>query len=552
MNESEKERLLRNLDAIATNSPVLSTRLRWPVELTHLSFDNDSNPIYLHHSSWLQFKASADQIETDLQETGLHVFLFGAGFGEYLHYIFNTFDDITVTVWERDPALIRFILMHHDFSAQLTDGSLTFILGVDLFLKFKTLDMSHIVYHPFFSKIYYLERNFIESGNTLNIAALALGGLFVDDLAHSLKENGFLVWPLDLQKWSKEELHYSLAAINPKLLAAINYTNGTAEFCENLQLPFFCWEIDPNMDCDLKIDSNTEFSHICTYRKKNVSQYEQAGFKNVTHLPLASNTQKRKPYNDIENDKALYQAPVAFVGRSMVPETQLYRQKFVELYCIFKKDNDSAEAECENLVQDILDRQLEDGSRFIVPQLFNTHFSDFRQFLLSKNVQVDPEKIISQIAAAERRLLYVASLGELGLHVWGDNDWDRVQQYGVQYRGFAGHHYELNKIYSSAAINIDINRIYQLDIVTMRVFDVLACGGFLIAEYSEELDELFNIGQELESYKTLAELSDKIRYYAENPQSREKIAANGLKAVREKHTFQDRVGKILKSFNLED
>ena len=33
----------------------------------------------------------------------------------------------------------------------------------------------------------------------------------------------------------------------------------------------------------------------------------------------------------------------------------------------------------------------------------------------------------------------------------------------------------------------DVNRIYQPDVVPLRVFDVLACGAFLIAEHSEAL-----------------------------------------------------------------
>ena len=34
------------------------------------------------------------------------------------------------------------------------------------------------------------------------------------------------------------------------------------------------------------------------------------------------------------------------------------------------------------------------------------------------------------------------------------------------------------------------SRFYQRDIVTMRVFDVLASGGFVLAEWSEDLAEL--------------------------------------------------------------
>ena len=34
-----------------------------------------------------------------------------------------------------------------------------------------------------------------------------------------------------------------------------------------------------------------------------------------------------------------------------------------------------------------------------------------------------------------------------------------------------------------------------MDIIPMRIFDIMACGGFVLVEYSLELDEIFEIGR---------------------------------------------------------
>ena len=115
--------------------------------------------------------------------------------------------------------------------------------------------------------------------------------------------------------------------------------------------------------------------------------------------------------------------------------------------------------------------------------------------------------------------------------------------------GYAGHKYEINKIYNASLINIDINRIYQSDMVNMRVFDIMACGGFIIVEYSEDLKELFEIDCEVVTFKTLNELVEKVEYYLANTDEVREISYRGMKAVRERHTIQDRVKHMVSIVN---
>ena len=100
-------------------------------------------------------------------------------------------------------------------------------------------------------------------------------------------------------------------------------------------------------------------------------------------------------------------------------------------------------------------------------------------------------------------------------------------------------------IYNSADINVDVNRIYQLDVVPVRVYDVLACGGFLIAEHSDALLELFEPGTHLETWKTIAELRDKVAHYLAHPTIAQRIAGQGLAKVRDVHTIPQRVRTMI-------
>ncbi len=548
MTAEHDRNLILNLHCLAGTNPTLERRLRLPVLGGHLAFDEEGVPRYLLHSSWHEFRVADQDLAGSVATAGRddNFFLFGIGQGEQLRHLMDTVPGARFLVWERDPFLLREALRLHDYSEALLAGRLRLQLGVDLLDGLRAGLPERVVLHPFFSRVYTIELGLLGGPLPEQFVALGLGGLFVDDLAHCLRKEGYGVMPLDFVNWSAEELDYSMLRLAPEFLACINYTHGLAQFAERHKRDLLCWEIDPNLEPPPENPGKTRRTKIFTYRRKNVSLYRQAGFEHVHHLPLASNTEKRHPVILQGEDRRRYQVPLAFVGASMVAEAGRYRHRFVALYTSWHPEGKSVTANCEERVQKILDLQLQEPDRYLLPQLYDEEFADFKKSAVARSAREDPLKLLAQVAAAERRLAYVAGLGPLGMHVWGDQEWQRTEEHGARYMGYAGHHRELTKIYCGAEVNVDIGRLYQLDIVTMRVFDVLACGGFLIAEYSDELGSLFDIGNEIETYRSFEELSAKVFYYQQRPEQRLKIAQRGLEAVRQRHDFRQRLQHMLR------
>ncbi|MFZ3065555.1 MAG: glycosyltransferase [Nitrospirota bacterium] len=106
---------------------------------------------------------------------------------------------------------------------------------------------------------------------------------------------------------------------------------------------------------------------------------------------------------------------------------------------------------------------------------------------------------------------------------------------------------DVAKFYSSTKINININAWYNYipSGVSLRIFDIPACGGFLITDFVEELPELYKLPEEMETFKTQDEFIDKIKYYLKNDSIREKIAENGYKRVIADHTYEIRMKQVL-------
>jgi spore maturation protein CgeB len=93
-------------------------------------------------------------------------------------------------------------------------------------------------------------------------------------------------------------------------------------------------------------------------------------------------------------------------------------------------------------------------------------------------------------------------------------------------------------------VHLDISRAYQRDIVTLRVFDILACGGFVLAEHSEELSRVF-APDEIETWRTLGELRAKVAHFVAHPDERRERAARGRARVLRDHRLSQRVERIL-------
>jgi spore maturation protein CgeB len=199
-----------------------------------------------------------------------------------------------------------------------------------------------------------------------------------------------------------------------------------------------------------------------------------------------------------------------------------------------------------------LAEQKKDFSRFVLPALFDEHLPGFAPWLRDSGKPYEAPLVLGELAAAEKRLNYIANLARFNVQVWGDPGWRTLESRGVRYRGSAGHLDELTRIYNAAMIHVDIGRIYQPDIVTMRVFDVLACGGFLLAEYSEGLEDLFELGKELICYRTLDELSTLIDYYLKHAAEARVIAQRGKARVQRDHTIQQRLSEMLELMGLNE
>ncbi len=539
--------LKANLQALVQAGPILAKRIALPVDSDHIEIPGDGTGAVLLHQTLIPFQLTDAEVGAAIGDSadGEDILLFGLGLGELLDALLERCPNSRIVAWDRDPWLLRQALIRRDYSDQIGSGQLVFAMTSDLVDHLPAVGTGRVVYHPIFRQLYPNEADLVEHGLREKRAFVCAGTLFVDDVSEALRANGYSILTWDIHRLSHEELGVMAQDFKPAFAAAINYTHGLSEACHNQNLPLLVWEIDPATDCITPPATPSDRTHIFTYRRAQCAVFEAAGFEHTDYLPLAANPERRKPLELSPEERERYAAPISFVGASMVAQGQLFREELMAAYAVWSEGDPEVGVEtCEAALDAILGEQREDFSTYRIPDLARKHLGDFLRTFREAIPDKDPDILIGEMAAADKRIVYVSNLGPAGIQVWGDEAWSFAEQYGVRYRGSAGHRREVTRIYNASQINLDIGRIYQNDMVTMRVFDVLACGGFLLTEYNEALEDLFVIGEELDVYRDLGEMLEKVDHYLSHPEDAARIGRAGLERVLADHTIAQRVATM--------
>jgi len=88
------------------------------------------------------------------------------------------------------------------------------------------------------------------------------------------------------------------------------------------------------------------------------------------------------------------------------------------------------------------------------------------------------------------------------------------------------------------------------DTYTRRCFEITAAKTFMLSEYTDDLNSMFQEGREAEYFRNKEEMLRKIRYYLTHGEDRKRIAEAGYqRLLRDGHEIKDRAKEIIKVFN---
>lgn len=142
--------------------------------------------------------------------------------------------------------------------------------------------------------------------------------------------------------------------------------------------------------------------------------------------------------------------------------------------------------------------------------------------------------------------------GEFRLNLWGTgwekawriDNWHRMWRWGAVKGMIRGRELwceEMSKAINANSVILGLLCHANRDLHTSRSFEIPACGGFMLAERTEEHRLYFEEDREAVYFSCERELLDKVRYYTARDTLRQSIAQTGYERVlRSAATYTDR------------
>jgi spore maturation protein CgeB len=187
----------------------------------------------------------------------------------------------------------------------------------------------------------------------------------------------------------------------------------------------------------------------------------------------------------------------------------------------------------------------------------------------------DPDQHYPLEISKEERAAYGAEIGFIGSYAPERGDdvlflakaGFEVRVWGNGWEAFNGSHPNLaierqalvntssdlryTKGIATTRINLGFLRKANRDLQTDRSVEIPACGGFMLAEHSDEHARLFKDGSEAVFYRNRDELVEKARYYLDHETERQAIAAAGHQRVSSSGYTHDEKLKFMLSQALD-
>lgn len=342
------------------------------------------------------------------------------------------------------------------------------------------------------------------------------------------------------------------------MVFTVNYFPLISNVCERTGVKYVSWTCDNPLISMYHESVFHDCNYIFTFDKTNYLEFRGMGVKHIWYLPLAVDTERMD---------ALLGAPEK-AGRRKVaqdPEMQKYRGDVAFVGSLYERNSyDKIKNRLPEYLRGYFDAVMEaqlniSGANIVEPMLTTNileQLQEYFQLEKSEGSFSDLGLIFQttvlgfKIAEIERRRALIELSKHYKVNVYSNSDVSDLLR--IQYCGSVDYWSEMPKVFRMSKINLNFTIPNIKSGIPLRIWDVLGCGGFLLTNYQAEIPYYFKEGEDLVCFDGLEDLCEKVGYYLEHEEERKRIAWNGYRKVREKHSYIERIRTILDTVACED
>ena len=329
---------------------------------------------------------------------------------------------------------------------------------------------------------------------------------------------------------------------------SVNFYPAISYTCNHFKVPYVCWSVDSPVAELFSNALKNEWNRIFLFDRAQYAFFHPYNPEHIFYLPLATNVRRwEKVIMDMtEEDYRKYGGDISFVG-SLYSEKRRYDRLLADnLLSSYTQGyvNGLIQAQQKvfgyNFIYDTLSEEVIREIAAADPAFYRGQdvFLDTDRYLVAH------QYIGMKLANAERISVLSALSERFHVSLYTRSDASSLPR--VHVKGGAGTLTEMPKIFQASKINLNITMRPIETGLSLRIWDVLGCGGFLLTNYQAEIPEYFEIGKDLEVYENMEDLMQKADYYLHHEAERLEIALNGYEKTARYHTYEMRLAEMIR------
>lgn len=324
---------------------------------------------------------------------------------------------------------------------------------------------------------------------------------------------------------------------------SINFFPHVSDVCEKFRIPYVCWSVDCPVLELFSVSIRNSCNRIFLFDHAQYQRFYPQNPKCIFYLPLATNTDR---WDNViaslsDEDRSRYRADISFVGSLYTEKSPLSAMTLAPYM--------------QGLLTGIIQAQThiygyDFLEEMVTPDMVNALKEADPSYLSIPAPFEDTDRYVAAnyylgmaVAETERIQTLNALAHDLSLTLYTRSDTSRLQN--VDCRGGVSTLTEMPKVFHLSKINLNITMKPIQTGLSLRVWDILGCGGFLLSNYQAEIPEYFEIGKDLDCYESIDDLKEKCAYYLAHDDIRAEIADHGYQKVKQLHTYHHRLAQMM-------
>lgn len=375
-------------------------------------------------------------------------------------------------------------------------------------------------------------------------------------IENTLRELGHFVHAVSIEP--KEEsflqpnqlaIMQEVSAIHANIIFTVDYFHNFATIAQKAGVIYVSWLFHIPQWNLYSYQAQLPCNRIFSFDSEHVKEMKQQNINNVQYMSLAADKMllDNAMRNVHESELKTYTSDVSFVGTlyesnnnsfktisDQAKETETYK-RIVSLVKE-KKFTYGGNVLYRNVDDEITDFLIKEAD------LRKDHY-----FFASQEAIAVESVLARKITIEERKTAVRALAKQFDFKLYSASN---TQQYPeIRNMGKLPFARKAPLVYHCSKINVYITPRSIRKGIPIRVLEIMACGGFVLTNYQEDLAKEFENGKEVVMYRSLEELLELTEYYLTHEEERIAIAKRGTEKVLREYNFAEKLRKIFDGRN---